>query len=162
MRRPDFQTTYFHESQGPRLMPGSDPYLSTQVLTASPYRLHLMVVEGAIQFGSLGAKSLEAGDMESAHLALGRSRDFVTELIGGLSDQYDPLLTTRMKQLFFSAYIHLAEGERDRDVKRVKQALTVLELHHQTWIELAEHLKAAAPGEAPSAKPTGEARAWSA
>lgn len=143
-------------------MPGSDSYLSTQVLTASPYRLHLMVVEGAIQFGNLGAKSLVEGDVESAHLALSRSRDFVTELIGGLSEQYDPLLTTRMKQLFFAAYIHLAEGERERDVGRVSMALGILRTHHATWIELAGHLKSIPTSDSGSAKPAGEARAWSA
>lgn len=143
-------------------MPGADSYLSTQVLTASPYRLHLMVVEGAVQFASLGAKSLEENDWESAHLALSRSRDFVTELIGGLSEDYDPLLTTRMKQLFFSAYIHLAEGERDRDLGRVNIALGILKSHHETWVELAEHLQRTASTESASAQPTGEPRAWSA
>lgn len=143
-------------------MAGADSYLSTQVLTAPPYRLHLMVLEGAVQFASLGAKSLAENDMESAHLALSRSRDFVTELIGGLSDQYDPLLTLRMKQLFFAAYLHLAEGERDHDVNRVNTALSILKSHHETWIELAHLLKSGAATESPSPKPTGEVRAWSA
>ena len=143
-------------------MAGTDSYLSTQVLTASPYRLHLMVVEGAIQFGNVGAASLLAQDMETAHLALCRCRDFVTELIGGLSDEHDPLLATRMKQLFFSAYVHLAEGERDRDVNRVNAAISILKRHHETWVELAGHLRSAAPAESPPAKPTSEARAWSA
>ncbi len=143
-------------------MAGADSYLSTQVLTASPYRLHLMVVEGAIQFGNLGAASLLAQDVETAHLALCRCRDFVTELIGGLSEEYDSLLATRMKQLFFSAYVHLAEGERDRDVNRVNAALAILKSHHETWVELAGHLKSATPAESPPVKSTGESRAWSA
>jgi hypothetical protein len=67
-----------------------------------------------------------------------------------------------MKQLFFSAYIHLAEGERDQDGKRVEEALRILERHHETWLELAERLKFGASQDAPSVKPAGEARAWSA
>jgi flagellar protein FliS len=143
-------------------MAGADSYLSAQVLTASPYRLHLMVVEGAVQFASLGARSLAENDRESAHLALSRSRDFVTELIGGLNEEYDPLLAARMKQLFFAAYIHLAEGERDRDATRVHAALAILKSHHATWIELGERLKTGAANEPSPAKPAGEARAWSA
>jgi flagellar protein FliS len=143
-------------------MSGADSYLSTQVLTASPYRLHLMVLEGAIQFGGLAVESLEANDRESAHLALSRSRDFVTELIGGLSDKFDPLLTTRMKQLFFAAYIHLAEGERDQDASRVIAALAILNAHHETWLELGRHLKPITANDSVAAKPSGEARAWSA
>ncbi len=146
-------------------MAAADSYLSTQVLTASPYRLHLMVVEGAIQFANVGADSLEAGDLESGHLALSKSRDFVTELIGGLREEHNPQLFARMKQLFFFAFINLMEGERERDSQKVRAALEVLQIHHATWIELAAHLApAATPDSAGSSapKPPGESRAWSA
>jgi flagellar protein FliS len=141
----------------------ADSYLSTQVLTASPYRLHLMVVEGAIQFGSLGASALENGEVETAHLALSKSRDFVTELLGGLNEEYDPQLAARMKQLFFFAYVNLVEGESERDPKKVRDALLVLTRHHETWLELAAHLKPSAPGadSSQSGSPAPQ-RAWSA
>ena len=124
-------------------MTAADPYLSTQILTASPYRLHLMVIEGAVRFGSLGAMALEEHDLETAHLALGKSRDFVSELIGGLNDEYDPLLISRMKQIFLFAYANLAEGERDRDPAKVREALRILEMHHETWVELGSKLQTA-------------------
>lgn len=149
-------------------MAGQDAYLATQVRTASPYRLHLMVVEGAIRYAKLGAESLESQDWETAHLSLGRSRDFVTELIGGLSEEYDQELSQRMKQLFFFAYIHLAEGERDRDLPKVQAALKILQMHHETWVELGTKLHGAPVPQAPNptgptvAKADDQPRAWSA
>jgi flagellar secretion chaperone FliS len=121
-----------------------------------------MVVEGAIRFGNMGAGSLEKRDWETAHLSLGKSRDFVAEMIGGLSEKHDPGLTASMKQLFFFAYVNLAEGDRDRDLKKVRDALKILQMHHATWVDLAEHLKPVPPAGSASAKSSGEPRAWSA
>ncbi|MCA9072902.1 MAG: flagellar protein FliS [Planctomycetaceae bacterium] len=148
-------------------MAGADAYLKTQVRTASPYRLHLMVVEGAIRYARLGAESLESQDYETAHLSLGQSRDFVTELIGGLRDEYDSELAKRMKQLFFFAYINLAEGERDRDLPKVKDALKILQMHHETWLELGAKLQPPPPKGKSQGSPTppkegNQPRAWSA
>lgn len=148
-------------------MTGTDAYLSTQVRTASPYRLHLMVVEGAIRYGKLGAESLESGEQETAHLALGQSRDFVAELIGGLNDEYDPELTKRMKQLFFFAYVNLAEGERDRDLTKVRDALKILQMHYETWVELGTKLQPTPPKDTSKPSPStkmddNQPRAWSA
>jgi len=151
-------------------MPRNDQYLSTQVLTASPYRLHLMVVEGAVRHARLAVEAMTEGDVESSHLALSQSRDYVAELIGGLNEEYEGELSASIKQLFFFAYINLAEGERERDLNKVQVALKVLESHHQTWLELGEKLIADTPEAGPSPpppKPKGsrgdaEPRAWSA
>jgi len=151
-------------------MPAADQYLSTQILTASPYRLHLMVVEGAVRSARLGAEAMESDDIETAHSALSKSRDFVSELIGGLSEEYDQDLSTRMKQLFFFAYVNLAEGERERDEKKIQEALKVLTGHLETWRELGEKIQqdggAGSPASPQSAsKPDGgsnQPRAWSA
>ena len=124
-------------------MPGADSYLATQVLTASPYRLHLMVLDGAIQFASQAEAALLEQDLETAHLAFGRCRDFVIELLGGLDESRDPELAGRMKDLFLFAYVNLVEGERDRDVKKVQDALAVLRTHHETWLELGVLLQSA-------------------
>ncbi len=142
-------------------MAGADPYLSTQVLTASPYRLHLMVVEGAIRFARLGASSLEENDLEMAHQALGKSRDFVAELLGGLKEEYEPLLAARMKQLFLFAYARLAEGDRDQNIQKVQEALRILEIHHETWQELGQTLQTV-PAESREDNAPKENRAWSA
>ncbi len=144
-------------------MPGADAYLSTQVLTASPYRLHLFVVDGAIRFASQAAEAMRAKDFGAAHLALGRSRDFVTELIGGLDESRDPELTTRLKHLFLFSYMNLVEGERDRDVKKVQDALAVLRMHHETWIELGLALhQSAETDQSPHFAPIDKPRVWSA
>ncbi len=95
-------------------------------------------------------------DVEAAHLALGRCRDFVIELLGGLDESRDPELAARMKDLFLFSYVNLVEGERDRDVTKIQEALAVLRTHHETWLELGTLLQS------PESEPTGTpSRMWS-
>ena len=77
-------------------------YLETQVLTASPHRLHLMVVDGAIRHAKRALEALEGARWEELDSTLSRSRDCVTELVGGLNAEQTPDLTDRMKALFTS------------------------------------------------------------
>ena len=51
-------------------------YLETQVLTASPEQLHLMVIDGALRFARYGLISLEQDDIEEAHEAF-ETEDYV-------------------------------------------------------------------------------------
>lgn len=148
-------------------MPAADQYLRAQVLTASPYRLHLMVIEGAVRYTQRAAEAMESGEYDAAFSALSKSRDFVTELIGGIRDEFDAELAGRMKQLFLFAYVNLAEAERDRNPQKVRDALGVLMSHHETWRELGEKLLPAAPEETLATKEAepktvGQSRAWSA
>ena len=52
-------------------------YLESKVLTAPPYRLHLMLIEGAIRFGRQAAEALERGDQVAAATPLMRVVDIV-------------------------------------------------------------------------------------
>lgn len=121
-------------------MLGTAEYLENQVLTASPYRLHLMVVDGAVRFARRALEALEAHNREAAHLALNRSREFITELLGGLDEGHSSELTTPLKELFLYAYRNLVRADFDRDPKIVRDAIRVLEMHRETWIILGEQL----------------------
>ena len=110
-------------------------------MTAPPHRLHLMVVDGAIRFATQAEKALDEQDFETAHFALNNSRNFVSELISGLAADRSPELVDQLKGLFFFVYRNLVEADLDRDAQKVRDALSVLRLHRNTWVELIEKLK---------------------
>jgi len=120
----------------------SNAYRETQVTTATPQQLHLMVVEGAIRAATLAEQAMEKGDFEGAHLALSNARDFVAELISGLIEERAPELVGKMKGLFVFVYRNLADADRERDIKRVRDALKILRIHHETWLSQIERLNA--------------------
>ena len=117
-----------------------DEYLETKVMTASGPQLHLMVIDGAIRFAKQAETGLEAGDIEAAHFALNKSRDFVTELISGLDEKKSPDLIEKLKGLFLFIYSQLVEADSDRDVQKVRDAIKILQMHRETWLELIEKL----------------------
>lgn len=131
-------------------------YLESQVLTASPYRLHLMVVDGAVKFARRARLALEENDISAMHVALDRSRACVAELISGLRDAGDRDLIDSLKALFAFVYRSLALADPQRNVRLIDDAIRVLEIHRETWIELGERL----PKDTESAAPAPHVLSW--
>lgn len=133
-------------------------YLEAQVMTAGPHRLHLLVVDGAIRFARRAQEALEHQRWEELDAALSRSRDCMTELIGGLDAERSPDLTDRLKSLFAFVYRNLVLADLERNPVRLRDALRILEIHRETWLELGEQL--AREQAAREAVPTPHARSW--
>lgn len=122
-------------------MPPAASYLQTQVMTASPFELHLMVVDGAVRYAKFARQALERNDFEMSHVSLSKCRDFVAELISGLKGDQQPELVDRLKAMFQYAWKNLIRADLEHDPQRVTQALRVLEAHRDTWKELGAKLK---------------------
>jgi flagellar secretion chaperone FliS len=119
----------------------STAYLETQVLTATPERLHLLVVDAAIRFARQGEAALEAKNIEAAFLALDNCRSCVTEILGGINSDPNPELAERLKGLFVFVQRNLVYADLKRDPQLVRDALAILETHRQTWLALMERLQ---------------------
>ncbi len=115
-------------------------YLESQALTASPERLHLMVLEAAIRFAKKGEAALVEKNYEAAYFALDRSRSCVGELLGGINADPNPELAERLKALFVFVHANLTRADVERKPQLVRDALGILESHRQTWLELIESL----------------------
>ena len=121
-------------------MQQSATYLETQVLTASPHRLHLMVVDAALRHARRGAEGIEQRQWDVMFLSLSKARDCLSELIGGLKPEVDPELVEPTKQLFVFVYRNLAKADFERNAALVQDAIRVLEIHRETWLELGQGL----------------------
>ena|SRR5579872_5916448 len=115
-------------------------YLETQVLTASPERLHLMVVDAAIRFARKGEEALEAADYATACSALDRARSCVNELLAGINSDPNPELAERLKALFLFVHRNLVQADLTHDAKLVRDGLSILETHRETWLALMKQL----------------------
>lgn len=133
-------------------------YLETQVLTASPHRLHLLVVDGALRFAKQGLAAFERDDWETVDLALARSRDCVSELIGGLSDRGPTDVIATQKSLFAFVFRSLALADPQRNAQHIHDAIRILELHRETWVALADELSATTA--ATESVPAPHSRSW--
>jgi flagellar protein FliS len=115
-------------------------YLESQALTASPERLHLMVLEAAIRFARKGEAALVEKNYEAAYFALDRSRSCVGELLGGINADPNPELAESLKALFVFVHASLTRADVEREPQLIRDALAILESHRQTWLNLIESL----------------------
>jgi flagellar protein FliS len=123
----------------------ANPYLEAQVATASPERLHLMVIDGAIRFARQAQEALQAGQFEKAFLAFNRSRECVNDILAGIDSDPNPGLADQLRALFAYVLQNLASGELLRDPQHVQNAIQILESHRQTWAQLIEIVVKARP-----------------
>jgi flagellar protein FliS len=119
----------------------STAYLEAQVLTASPERLHLLVVDAAIRSARQGEAALMEKDVEKAFLALSQCRSCVSDILAGIRTEPNPELAERLRGLFAFVQRNLLYADVKRDPQLVRDALSILESHRRTWGDLLERLQ---------------------
>jgi flagellar protein FliS len=135
-------------------------YLESQVMTASPERLHLMIVDAAIRFARQAQEALEQEKIEAAFKFFSRSRACVSEILGGISSDPNPELANRLRGLFAFVQQLLLKAELSRNPLLVVQAIGVLEIHRETWLQLIGNLQAAQPDLSVHDPEAGSKRSW--
>jgi flagellar protein FliS len=114
-------------------------YLETQVTTATPQQLRLLLIDGAIRFARLTQELWREQQDERALESLIRCRDIVSELIAGARPDESPLArqVTALYGYLFSA---LTEAQQTRDATQLASVIRVLEEDRETWRQLCEQL----------------------
>lgn len=112
-----------------------DAYLETQVNTATPQRLRLMLIEAALRHLRTVQPAWTEGRKGDACEALIRSRDIVTELLSGIKPDSTPLVqqTLGIYVFLFSA---ITEVQQSRDAHQLAGIIRVLEEERETWHEV--------------------------
>jgi flagellar protein FliS len=116
-----------------------DAYLETQILTSTPQRLRLMLIEAAIRKVTAAQAAHVAGDWQKASTDLGQCRDIVTELIAGISPDETPV-AKQVLGVYMFIYSTLVESEFGRDASRLPAILRVFEEERQTWRQVCEKM----------------------
>jgi len=112
-------------------------YLETQVNTATPQKLRLMLITGAIRFARQTEAHWKAEDIEAAYESLVRSREIVSELLSTIEPSAGELPKT-MAAIYVFVFRTLTEAQMHRDPEKLNEAIGVLEEEQQTWTEVCE------------------------
>jgi flagellar protein FliS len=122
-----------------------DAYLETQVLTATPQKLRLMLIEGAIRFVRQTEHLWDAERFDDALESLIRAREIVGELMASLDPQKSPL-AKQILPLYAFITRTLTEAQRERSRAKLNDAVRVLEEERETWSQVcAKFVDAEAP-----------------
>lgn len=114
-------------------------YLETQINTATPQRLRLMLIEGAIRYGQQAIDFWHQDRGEDGLAALLRCQAVVAELLGGVRED-GSLLTRQVIDIYVFLSLQLNEAEMNADPQRIEAVVRVLQEERQTWQELCQQL----------------------
>jgi flagellar protein FliS len=125
-------------------MPAPDSYREMDVLTATPQKRQLMLVEGAIRFVEQARRHWRADEDDAAGECLIRVQRIVTELLAALNPEVDPKLTGQVAALYVFVFRALIDASLHRDEAKLDDALRVLEPQRKAWEGVCRELGAGA------------------
>jgi flagellar protein FliS len=150
-----------------------DEYLVNEVMTATPQRLHLMLLDAAIRHCERIRQLWNAGLDEHAAEPLAKAQEIVSELIASLNYSQQPELAGRIASVYTFIFRAVVNAALKRDEKSLADALRVLEIERDTWREIVRlmvnktesaHIRTHAPHAppAPLARPESQISGFSA
>lgn len=127
-------------------------YLESKVFTASQPQLHLMLLDGALRFGTQARDAwTESEGFAAADSALERMFDIVEELLQGLASGEGEISEQLAEQYAF-VYRELAACRINADKQRLETCLELLTYQRETWKLASERIDAEQPATPKPAK----------
>ena len=120
-----------------------DEYLRAKVMTASPHRLHLMVIDEMLKHSRNALRAIDAEDFETSHSETVRAREYCGEVLSGIRDDQNASLAANVKDYFLHVQKYLFMADMQQDRKSAEQAIELLEGYRESWVELNSQLAAA-------------------
>jgi flagellar protein FliS len=116
-----------------------EAYLETQIATATPQKLRLMLIDGGIRFARLGQIALQENRADDAFEHIARCRAIVSELIAGIRVAQSDL-TRQVAAVYGFLFRLLTEAQGLQDTERLAQVIRVLEEERETWAAVCEQM----------------------
>ncbi len=123
-----------------------DNYLVTEVMTATPQKLQLMLIEAALRMAERGRSKWREGDDLQAAESLSRAQQIVGELLASLDRDSDLPMVRRVAAIYLYLFRTLMEASHAHDEVKLADAVRVLEEERETWRQVCEKLGANVPG----------------
>jgi flagellar protein FliS len=115
-------------------------YLATEVLTASPQKLQLMLIEGAIRFGQQARALWRQERDEEAGEAIIRCQQIVAQLLAGLRREQQTELVRQIAGVYVFIFNCLIAAHLNHDEQKLSEALDVLAEEQATWRAVCDKL----------------------
>jgi flagellar secretion chaperone FliS len=116
-------------------------YKATSVQSASREKLLLMLYEASIKFTKLAISACEKKDIAERGMNIGRAYDIVMELNNTLNHKISPELCSNLERLYMFVTEQYTQANIKGDPKHLYDALKILEILHEAWVQAVEKLK---------------------
>lgn len=114
-------------------------YKNSQIQTASPAELTLMLYEGAIKFCNIALAAMEKKDYEKAHNNIMKVEKIIEEFQATLNYKYE--VANDFNNIYVYIYRTLIEANIAKDPALLEEALEQLRGMRDTWKEVMKRAR---------------------
>jgi flagellar protein FliS len=122
-----------------------EEYLVTEVLTAPPQKLQLMLIEATLRFAAKAKVHWQAGENIEAGEAVLRCQQIVTEIMAAIQPEADRKLASKISAVYAFVFRCLVAAHLRSDASKLDEAISILEIERGTWQMLCGKLGDARP-----------------
>lgn len=108
-------------------------YVQADVLSASPQKLQLLLVEAAMKNVLKTKKFWEEGNISDAFDTLTRAQDIVAEILCSLDVEKSPDIAKKLGSIYVFIFRRLCEAGMSQDLEKLNDAYRVLMSERETW-----------------------------
>jgi len=112
-----------------------DKYKNTQIQTATPGQLILMLYQGAIKFCKISKISIQDKDLLKANKYLIKVQDIITELTISLDIKSGGEIAKNLSSLYEYMNRKLLEANIKKDIEIINEVQSLLEELESAWQE---------------------------
>lgn len=132
-----------------------DHYLFTDVKTATPQKLQLLLIEGALRLANRAGQFWQQGRNDLALQSLLDAQAIVAQMLAVIDHEAGGDVAKRVSALYEFIYRSLVKAGHRRDEKGLADAIRILEIERETWRQLCHTLAVHAPQETFGSLPRG-------
>lgn len=125
-------------------MKAYEQYRQTQIQTAKPEQLILMLYDGAISFLKKAKVSIENKNIEESHNLLIKAQDIIIELMASLNLEVGEI-ALNLFRLYEYMHYRLVEANIKKDEKPIDEVLSMLQELREAWETAIKKVKEEKP-----------------
>lgn len=116
-------------------------YLETQVRTASPEELLILLFDGAVRFCEQAKVRIDEKDIEGSHNLLIRAQQIVLEVMTALDRDIGDEIYANLIGLYRFVYMRLVRANVTREKPLIDEAVEVLAHLRDTWRQAVDQAR---------------------
>lgn len=116
-------------------------YQNTQVGTASPERILIMLYDGAINFTRIALEKMNKGDLAGKGRFVGKAQAIVSELMNTLNHEVGGEVARNLERLYVYIIDEYLKANINNSPQALENNLRILGMLRETWVEAIEIAK---------------------
>ncbi|AAR36428.1 flagellar export chaperone FliS [Geobacter sulfurreducens] len=110
-------------------------YQNTQVGTASPEKILIMLYDGAINFSKIALERMEKKDLAGKGKYISKAQAIVSELMNTLNHDVGGGIAQRLEQLYIYVIDEYINANINNSPRALENAIRILTVLRDSWVE---------------------------